>query len=288
MKIKAPNSLSLMNMFLPLYLFCGIIQAQVSTTHFHTDALHPLSTISLTASGFTLHSSSSNSDAIPSTEFSDTPETAQTIASTLVSPPNEGQQTKRILGIFPNFRAVSANVHLPPQTVREKFITATQDSFDYSSIFIPAIVAGYSQATNATPEFHQGAAGYGRYLWHTYLDQTSENYFVEFIVPVVTREDTRYYTLGSGGFWKRTGYSLSRAVVTRSDAGHNTFNISEVVGAGAAAGISNLYYPSGERTFGNTASRWGLNVGIDAVTFGVHEFWPDLNHALFHGRRQTD
>jgi hypothetical protein len=120
----------------------------------HGCASPPFSAISLTASGFTLHSSSSNSDAIPSTEFSDTLETAQTIASTLVSPPGEGQQTKRILGIFPNFRAVSANVHLPPQTVREKFITATQDSFDYSSIFIPAIVAGYSQATNATPEFH--------------------------------------------------------------------------------------------------------------------------------------
>src|SRR5215471_8126214 len=27
----------------------------------------------------------------------------------------EGQQTKRILHIIPNFRAVSANTHLPPQ-----------------------------------------------------------------------------------------------------------------------------------------------------------------------------
>ena len=60
------------------------------------------------------------------------------------------------------------------------------------------------------------------------------------------------------------------------------FNISEVVGAGAAAGISNLYYPSRERDFGNTADRWGQNVGIDAATFLVHEFWPDINHALFH------
>ena len=55
-------------------------------------------------------------------------------------------------------------------------------------------------ATNATPEFHQGAAGYDRYLWHSYVDQSIENYAVEFAVPVLTHEDIRYYTLGKGGF----------------------------------------------------------------------------------------
>jgi hypothetical protein len=271
-------------MFLSLCLFCGMMQAQVSSITLSADVHGTLNRISFESSVSTPLDSSSNSGAGLSIELPDAPQAAQTVASTS----DEGQQTKRILGIFPNFRAVSANVHLPPQTVKEKFITATHDSFDYSSIFLPAIVAGYSQATNATPEFHQGAAGYGRYFWHTYLDQTSENYFVEFIVPVITHEDTRYYTLGNGGFWKRTGYSLSRAVVTRNDAGRDTFNISEVVGAGAAAGVSNLYYPSGERTFNNTASRWGLNVGIDAATFWVHEFWPDINHALFHGKKQAN
>jgi hypothetical protein len=284
MKIKSLYSLRSISMFLSLCLFCGMMQAQVSSITLSADVHGTLNRISFESSVSTPLDSSSNSGAGLSIELPDAPQAAQTVASTS----DEGQQTKRILGIFPNFRAVSANVHLPPQTVKEKFITATHDSFDYSSIFLPAIVAGYSQATNATPEFHQGAAGYGRYFWHTYLDQTSENYFVEFIVPVITHEDTRYYTLGNGGFWKRTGYSLSRAVVTRNDAGHDTFNISEIVGAGAAAGVSNLYYPSGQRTFNNTASRWGLNVGIDAATFWVHEFWPDINRALFHGKNQTN
>lgn len=199
--------------------------------------------------------------------------------------PHEDPQTKRILGIFPNFRAVSAQTHLPPQSVKEKFVTASQDSFDYSSFVLPAILAGYSEATNETPEFHSGAAGYGRYFWHTFVDQTDENYWVEFIVPSVTREDTRYYTMGPGGgrAWKRVGYALSRVVVTRNDAGHDTFNLGEVVGAGAAAGISNLYYPRPERTFANTADKWSVNVGVDAASFVIREFWPDINHRLFHG-----
>jgi hypothetical protein len=202
------------------------------------------------------------------------------------TPPSTDQngQTKRILGVVPNFRAVSADTKLPPQSVKDKFVTASQDSFDYSSLLLPALLAGYSQATNATPEFHQGAAGYGRYFWHTFVDQTSENYVVEFIVPAITHEDTRYYTLGKGGFLKRTEYSLSRAVITRNDDGDSTFNAGEVIGAGMAAGISNLYYPSRQRTFGNTADKWVQSVGIDAATFMFKEFWPDINRRLFRSK----
>jgi hypothetical protein len=197
---------------------------------------------------------------------------------------SNGKQTKRILGIVPNFRAVSADEQLPPETVKDKFKDATEDSFDYSSIFFPLVIAGYNQARDSTPQFHQGAAGYARYFWHSAVDQTSENYMVEFIFPTVTQEDSRYYTLGHGGFLKRSGYALSRAVITRTNSGKETFNISEVVGAGAAAGISNLYYPSASRTLGNTGSQWGLDIGIDAGVFVFREFWPDINRHIFHNK----
>jgi hypothetical protein len=192
-------------------------------------------------------------------------------------------QTHRILGILPNFRAVSADAKLPPQSVKDKFVTATEDSFDYSALFVPLALAGYHLGRDSDPEFGGGGLGYARYLWHSAVDQTSENYFVEFIVPAATHEDTRYYTLGHGGFLKRTGYALSRAVITRTDSGNEAFNASEVIGAGAAAGLSSLYYPTRERSFGNTADEWGINVGIDALSFEVKEFWPDINHYLFHG-----
>jgi hypothetical protein len=192
-----------------------------------------------------------------------------------------GGQTKRILGIIPNFRAVSADQKLPPQSVKEKFLTATEDSFDYSSIFIPAALAGYSMGRDSTPEFHQGAAGYARYFWHAAVDQTSENYMVEFMIPAITHEDTRYYTLGHGSFFRRAGYALSRAAITRSDSGREGFNMSEVVGAGASAGLSSLYYPSRERSFSNTAQEWGLDVAIDAASFTFKEFWPDINRKMF-------
>jgi hypothetical protein len=201
----------------------------------------------------------------------------------------EGRQTKRILGIIPNFRAVSVDTHLPPQTPKEKFVGFAKDSFDYSSFIWIAALAGVSQAKNSTPEFHQGAAGFGRYYWHSYVDQTDENLWVEFLLPVATHQDPRYYTLGRrtvnahNGPLKRAGYAVGRLFVTRTDSGGNTFNVSEVGGAGAAAAISNAYYPSRERTWTKTYQRWFLNVSLDGLTNVFREFWPDINHAIFHG-----
>ena len=190
-------------------------------------------------------------------------------------------QTKRILGIVPNFEAVSANVKLPRQSAKQKFKDATDDSFDYSSFIFVGGLAGVGQASNSIPEFHQGAAGYARYYWHTFLDQTDENYLVEFAFPVALHQDGRYYTLGRGGILKRTAYSLSRILITRTDSGNETFNASEIIGAGAASGISDFYYPGQERTWTKTGQRWLTNISLDGATFVLREFWPDINNALF-------
>ena len=197
-------------------------------------------------------------------------------------------QTKRILGLIPNFRAVSTDEKLPPQTVKEKFMTATDDSFDYSSIFIPLALAGYGLGTNSYPELGEGADGYGQYLWRAAVDQTVENYLVEFAVPVIARQDNRYYTLGRDGFFKRTGYALSRAVITRSDSGREVFNVSEVGGAAASAGIATTYYPARERSVGTFATSWSVDVGIDAASFVAKEFWPDINRKLFERKSTVD
>ncbi len=196
--------------------------------------------------------------------------------------PETGKQTKRILYIIPNFRAVSVDQKLPPQTVEEKLKTATLDSADYSSFIFVAAQAAIAQVRNATPEFRQGAAGYGRYYWHTYADYADENLWVEFILPAALRQDSRYYTLGRGGFIKRLAYSFSRVAITRDDNGREAFNFSEIFGAGAAAGISGLYYPSQERTFTKAYQLWITNVAIDGGTFVFKEFWPDINNKFFH------
>ncbi len=196
---------------------------------------------------------------------------------------SEGKQSKRILWIIPNYRSVSANAQLPPLSLKGKFWLATQDSFDYSSFVLAGMLAGIGQAKNSTPQFHQGAAGYGRYYWHSFADQALGNYLTEAIVPAATREDPRYYTLGQGGFFRRTGYAASRLLITRTDSGGRTFNFSEIVGNGAGAGISNLYYPAQERTWTKMQQKWLTQVAIDGVFNVFKEFWPDINRIVFRG-----
>jgi hypothetical protein len=195
---------------------------------------------------------------------------------------NGTQQTKRVLGIIPNFSSVSADTKLPPQTPKEKLILAAKNSFDYSSFLVAGIQAGFSMSGNSYPEFHQGAAGYGRYFWHTLADTASENFMVGGVGPIVFHQDNRFYTLGHGGFKKRTWYAVTRVLVTRQDDGNKMFNFSEVVGSGAAAGISTLYYPKKYQTWTKVGQKWLTSDLIDCFNFFWKEYWPDVNKKIFH------
>jgi hypothetical protein len=202
------------------------------------------------------------------------------------SPDDEGgQQTKRILGIVPNFQAVSANTHLPPLSPKQKFWLATQGTFDYSSFISVGIQADIEQATNTYPEFRQGAAGYGPYYWHTFADAGVENYLAGAIFPSVLHQDPRYYTLYRGGFFHRAGYAISRLWITKSDSGARRINFSEILGSGVATEVSTFYYPRQERGGGEeTFARWGSQLLNDGFGNVFQEFWPDIHNKFFHRR----
>jgi hypothetical protein len=212
--------------------------------------------------------------------------TTREVGPVTPSNPDEqsGKQNKRILWVVPNYRAVSANTYLPPLSFKGALWLATQDTFDYSDFIFVGGLAGIDMAGRSQPTFGQGAEGYGKYYWHVFVDGAIENYMTEAIVPAATKEDPRYYTMGKGGFVKRTGYAVSRLFITRTNSGGSTFNLSEVVGAGAAAGIGNAYYPAEANPWVKTYQRWGTQVGLDGVFNALKEFWPDIDQAVFHGK----
>jgi hypothetical protein len=48
-----------------------------------------------------------------------------------------------------------------------------------------------------------------------------------------------------------------------------------------AAGISTYsYHPHADKTLANTGSVWGTQVALDAMTFVVKEFWPDIKRKI--------
>ena len=197
-------------------------------------------------------------------------------------PVSQKKQPKRILWVIPNYRAVSADVYTPPLDGHGKFRLMVDDTFDYSAFLYVGFVAGLRTAAASYPEFGEGAAAYGQYYWRSFVDNASGNTFTEWLLPVVFKQDPRYFTKGYGSFFSRAGYAASRLVVTRSDKGTEQFNISEIGGNLAAGGLSNAYYPAPKRGVGNTFNNWAVQLGLDGTFNVLKEFWPDIAHKVFH------
>jgi hypothetical protein len=200
-------------------------------------------------------------------------------------PPSE-RQPKRILGIMPNYRAVSAGAIPPPPTPKQAFMIATRNSFDYSSFVFVGMTSLFAEGSNAHPQLGKGLTGYGRYYWRGYLDKTDGNYLVIFALPSVLHQDERYFAMGhKGGVLKRMAYSASRILITPDYHGHQTFNASEVFGRAMAQGISLSYYPSHDRTAGALAVKYGWAMFRDATTQMFREFWPDIAVHVLHRKQ---
>ena len=219
----------------------------------------------------------SNNSAQPAANLSQQPSPEAGQNDSLPNP-----QPKRILGVMPNFRAVSAGALPPPPTPKHSLWIATQNSFDYSAFLFNGFTSLEAIASNAHPELGKGLSGYGRYYWRGFIDRTDGNYFVIFVLPTILHQDERYYAMGKGGFLKRTIYSASRVLITPNYEGHNTFNASEVFGRGIAQAISVSYYPPQSRTAGSIARKYGFAIGRDALTNVFREFWPDIAVHVLH------
>jgi hypothetical protein len=229
----------------------------------------------------------------PTPKQSDTPPSAEKIQVPQKSDKNKDAQGKdgqgqtggtsndRLFFTLPNFLTLENANQVPPLTAGQKFKVVARSSFDYVQYPWYGFLAGISQAENSEPGFGQGAAGYGKRFGAATADGTIENFLTSAVFPSLLRQDPRFFQSGHGGFWHRTGYAMSRVIITRGDSGHSQANFSEIIGSALAAGISTYsYHPRADRNVRNSVSVWGSQVGYDTVTYVVKEFWPDIRRKI--------
>jgi hypothetical protein len=190
-----------------------------------------------------------------------------------------GTEDKRILWIFTNHRTTDDSATLPKLTPEGKLAIAWGDSTDRAIFLQTAFLAGLGQLNNSNPSFGQGVAGYAKRFGTTYGDFAIENMLTEGIFPSLLHQDPRYLRRREGTARSRVVYALSRLFITRTDSGKNQFNFSELGGAATSIAISNAYYPDG-RSVGNNIERYGVQLGFDAASNVLKEFWPDLKRKL--------
>jgi hypothetical protein len=191
------------------------------------------------------------------------------------------EEHQRILGVVPNFNTVDNADTVARLSPRQKFHLAYKSSIDPFVFVADAFVAGLSQAQNSNPGFHQGAEGYFKRFGASYLDTVDGTLWGNAILPVLFKEDPRYFRLGHGSFKRRFLYSASTTVWCRRDNGTWGPGYANILGNFIAGGISNAYYPASDRGFEQTFDG-AITVTAEGVIGAEFiEFWPDISRHLF-------
>jgi hypothetical protein len=105
------------------------------------------------------------------------------------SSPAAEPESKRLLGIIPNYRTSPSLQDYEPLKGREKFKLASEDALDRGTVILAGLFAGQGQLTNANQSFGQGGAGFGRYFGSAYGDLFIGDYMTESIFPTFLHQD---------------------------------------------------------------------------------------------------
>jgi hypothetical protein len=162
-------------------------------------------------------------------------------------------EKQRVFGIIPNFYVVYDHQFVP-LTTGLKFRLALRASTDVVSIGAAAFLAGINQAAD-TPNYVQGARGYGQRFGAAYANGASNIMIGGAILPSLLHQDPRYFYQGTGTKKSRALHALSAPFIAKGDNGKWQPNYSSIGGDLASGGLSNLYYPQSNRgtglVFGN-------------------------------------
>ena len=187
--------------------------------------------------------------------------------------------SKRLFGIIPNYRADQYQTVYQPLNSRQKFKIARKDSFDWPNYFLLAGYAFQSQVGSGGFSHNGGLGGFGKFYARAAGDQIIGAYLTEAILPTWLHEDPRYFRLGTGSFWHRVFYAASRIAITRNDDGRKRLFVSELAGNAAVVAITSAYYPTSQ-TASEAFERYSQQLGNDAVSNILTEFWPDMKRNL--------
>ncbi len=180
------------------------------------------------------------------------------------------EEKQRVFGVVPNFY-VSYDPNPAPLTAKMKFSLALRAETDPVTFLGAAAVAGMDQAGD-TPNYPQGAKGFGERLGANYTTGFTDIMIGGAILPSVLHQDPRYFYKGTGTTRSRILHALSAPFVTRGDNGRLEPNYSSLGGDLAAGAISNAYYPSQQRGVGPFVTNDLITTGGRVVNAMIQEF----------------
>jgi len=181
------------------------------------------------------------------------------------------EEQQRVLGFIPNFYVVYDSKHAVPLTTKLKFQMAYKAATDPVSVVGAAALAGMNQAGD-TPNYRQGAIGYGERFGAVYADGVSDIMFGGAILPALLHQDPRYFYQGTGSTKSRLMHAISAPFICRGDNGKREINFSSLGGDLMSGALSNAYYPESNRGAGLVFTGFALSTGERMVSTAIQEF----------------
>lgn len=160
-------------------------------------------------------------------------------------------------------------------TARNKFIFAARQTIEPINLTPAIISAGYGQYTNDDPKFGTSNGAFADRFGVAVLRQDSYRLLADGFMPILLREDPRYYRLGRGSLLQRFGYAIGQTFVTRNDVGHTLPNYAGILGRGVASSLTMAYYPAVSANARVVLSTFGTSIAGDAGLNIIRELLPE-------------
>jgi hypothetical protein len=180
------------------------------------------------------------------------------------------EEQQRIFGFIPNFY-VQYDPNAAPLTTKLKFQLAAKVAFDPITLVGVGVFAAANQAGD-TPDYRQGAIGYGERYGAAYADGITDIMIGGAILPSLLHQDPRYFYQGTGTNKSRAFHALTSPFVCKGDNGKWQPNYSTMGGDLSAAALSNAYYPPSNRGVGLFLSNFFIDTGQRAAANLAQEF----------------
>jgi hypothetical protein len=180
------------------------------------------------------------------------------------------EETQRVLGIIPNFYVVYEPDPVP-LTAKLKFRLALKIASDPITATGIAFLSAVQQAGD-TPDYGQGAQGFGKRYGANSADGFSDIMIGGAILPSLLRQDPRYFYQGTGTKKSRFAHAMAHPFICKGDNGKWQPNYSSLGGDLASSAISNLYYPQSNRGTGLVFVNFGISTAERVATSLAQEF----------------
>lgn len=174
----------------------------------------------------------------------------------------------------------TATLDSVPLDTSEKLDFYVDKVFSPLSLLQDAAEISYAQLEDNPKEWKEGWHG----LWRRSADNIGydaiRNGFM-FGLNSVSHNDPRYFRMGEGNFFTRTGYAITQPLVGHADGGRKILPWVRIAATFGVAFLSNEWYPDRIADTRHALLRGVYTLGTDATKSFTYEFWPDVKRMLF-------